>query len=101
MDTISVKEPYLATLVVNLEHILAGFNWRSGVVCLDSQNIMVYCGGIILSPDVTQELILTICKPCHYKLESKQLLLQVLVNYSCVGEQPKKLKERLLAKRYL
>ena len=107
MDTVSVKEPYLATLAVNLEHIPTGFNWQSSVACLDLQNIMVGHGGILSSSNGMEEPHLTICKPCHSKLERKQLLPQALVNYRWVGEQPEALKgltwleEKLVVRRHL
>ena len=71
VEMVSVTEPYLTVLAVKHEHVPT-FNFACGISVLDSQNIMIDRGGILLSDDMSNP-ILTICKPCNYKLQQRQL----------------------------
>ena len=105
VEMVSVTEPYLTVLAVKHEHVPT-FNFACGISVLDSQNIMIDRGGILLSDDMSNP-ILTICKPCNYKLQQHRLPPQALANYRWVGELPEQLKEltwleeKLLARRHL
>jgi hypothetical protein len=109
VEMVPSTEQYLATMTVNLNDVPTSpdFNWRSGVVSLDSQNIMVDFNGILRSQGNSQDCLLTLCKPCHYKLVHQQLPPQALANYRWIGDLPEELREltwleeKLLARRHL
>ena len=105
VEMVPASKPYLTVLAVKPEHAPT-FNFATGIPVLDSRNIMVDHNGISSSDD-TQDPLLTICKPCNYKLQCNQLPSRALANYRWVGELPQALKEltwleeKLLARKHL
>jgi hypothetical protein len=83
VEIVPVIESYLAVLAVNSEHKPI-FTFASGIPALDSRNIMINRNGIFLSDEIHDPL-LTIHKPCCYKLQKNQLPPQALANYRWIG----------------